>query len=51
MDVYVSSTQVDLADHRLAVAKALRQTGHRVLHMEEYTAEETRPLERCVKDA
>ena len=50
MDIYLSSTQMDLAEYRLAVAKALRQTGHRVIHMEEYTAEETRPLEKCVRD-
>jgi hypothetical protein len=50
MDIYISSTQTDLAEYRTAVAKALRQTGHRVVHMEEYTAEETRPLDRCLKD-
>ncbi len=50
MNIYISSTQVDLAEYRAQVAKSLRQTGHRVLQMEEYTAEETRPLDRCVKD-
>ncbi|MFN5997827.1 MAG: DUF4062 domain-containing protein [Paracoccaceae bacterium] len=50
MNIYISSTQVDLAEYRAQVAKSLRQTGHTVLQMEEYTAEETRPLDRCVKD-
>jgi len=50
MKIYISSTQIDLADYRLRVAQALRQTGHTVLQMEEYTAEESRPLDRCVKD-
>ena len=50
MNIYISSTQVDLVEYRAQVAESLRQTGHRVLQMEEYTAEETRPLDRCVKD-
>jgi hypothetical protein len=51
MKIYLSSTQSDLAAHRLAVAHVLRQSGHQVVHMEEYTAEAQRPLERCIKDA
>jgi len=51
MKIYISSTQTDLVDYRARVAQALRQSGHQVIQMEEYTAEESRPLERCVKDA
>jgi len=51
MKIYLSSTQSDLAGFRLAVAHVLRQSGHEVVHMEEYTAEENRPLARCVSDA
>jgi hypothetical protein len=51
MKIYLSSTQSDLAEFRLAVAHVLRQSGHEVVHMEEYTAEENRPLARCVSDA
>lgn len=51
MKIYLSSTQSDLADHRRAVAHVLRQTGHQVVHMEEYAAEEQWPIERCVADA
>jgi len=51
MKIYLSSTQSDLAEFRLAVAHVLRQSGHEVVHMEEYTAEENWPLVRCVSDA
>jgi hypothetical protein len=51
MKIYLSSTQSDLVEFRLAVAHVLRQSGHEVVHMEEYTAEENRPLARCVSDA
>lgn len=51
MKIYLSSTQSDLAEFRLAVAHVLRQSGHDVVHMEEYTAEENWPLARCVSDA
>jgi hypothetical protein len=48
--VYVSSTLQDLLEHREAVALALRRMGHDVLGMEQYTAEDIRPLERCLTD-
>lgn len=51
MNIYISSTQIDLAEYRVHAAQALRQSGHQVTQMEEYTAEESWPLERCVKDA
>ena len=51
MKIYISSTFTDLAEHRAQVAKSLRQIGHNILQMENYTAEETRPLDKCVKHA
>jgi hypothetical protein len=50
MRIYLSSTYVDLVEHRAAVARVLRQMGHEVIGMEEYVAEGARPLERCLKD-
>ncbi|HEY6888106.1 MAG TPA: DUF4062 domain-containing protein [Solirubrobacter sp.] len=50
MIVYISSTQRDLVAHRTAVASVLRRIGHRVIGMEDYTAEGQQPLERCLKD-
>ncbi len=49
MKVYISSTQTDLESHRARVAQVLRQIDHVVLHMEDYTAEDSRPLDRCVE--
>ena len=49
MDIYISSTKKDLEPYRARVAEVLRQLGHRVLHMEDYTAQDSRPLERCVE--
>lgn len=48
--VYVSSTQSDLAEYRLAVAAALRQLGHEVVSMEDYTAAGRPPLDKCLAD-
>lgn len=50
MRIYLSSTYIDLIEHRAAVARLLRQMGHEVIGMEEYVAEGSRPLERCLKD-
>jgi len=50
MRVYISSTYTDLFEHRAAVARLLRQMGHEVIGMEEYVAEGSRPLDRCLKD-
>jgi hypothetical protein len=44
--IYLSSTYVDLVEHRAAVARVLRQMGHEVIGMEEYVAEGARPLEQ-----
>jgi hypothetical protein len=50
MRIYLSSTYIDLVEHRAAVARVLRQMGHEVIGMEEYVAEGARPLERCLQD-
>jgi hypothetical protein len=50
MRIYLSSTYTDLVEHRAAVARLLRQMGHEVIGMEEYVAEGSRPLDRCLKD-
>jgi Domain of unknown function (DUF4062) len=51
MKVYVSATYADLIEYRAAVARVLRQMGHEVIGMEEYAAEGTRPVDRCLADA
>jgi Domain of unknown function (DUF4062) len=48
--VYLSSTLEDLREHRDTVATSLRSMGHDVLGMEQYTAEDIRPLDRCLRD-
>lgn len=47
---YLSSTFEDLKECREAVSNALRQIGHEVIGMENYTARGTAPLEKCLKD-
>ena len=51
MRIYLSSTQRDLIEHRAAAARVLRQMGHQVIGMEEYTAEGVPPIDRCIRDA
>jgi hypothetical protein len=48
--IYLSSTLEDLREHRETVAMSLRSMGHDVLGMEQYTAEDIRPLDRCLAD-
>jgi hypothetical protein len=48
--IYISSTYADLADHRAAVARALRSAGHEVIAMEDYAAADQRPVDRCLDD-
>lgn len=50
MKVYVSSTFHDLREHRAAIDRALRRMGHDVIGMEQYVAEGTKPLDRCLAD-
>lgn len=48
--VYVSSTFMDLKDHREAVRQAIRRLGHEDVAMEYYVAEDVRPVEKCLAD-
>jgi hypothetical protein len=50
MKIYVSSTFLDLVEYRAAVADAVRRMGHEAKLMENYTAEDRRPLDKCVDD-
>jgi hypothetical protein len=50
MKIYVSSTYQDLVEHRAAVDRTLRRMGHDVIGMEQYVAEGTKPLKRCLAD-
>jgi hypothetical protein len=49
-NIYISSTFTDLVQHRTAVIRALRQMDKVVIAMEDYTASDERPLERCLGD-
>jgi hypothetical protein len=48
--VYVSSTFVDLKDHRAALKVALEKARYDVECMEKYPAFDERPLDRCLAD-
>ncbi len=48
--VYLSSTYIDLKGYRRAVIDALRQIDVRVVGMEDYSADDSRPLQRCLED-
>lgn len=48
--IYLSSTYKDLAEHRQAVYRVLRQMGHDVISMEDYTATGRPPTEKCLAD-
>lgn len=50
MKVYLSSTFRDLQKHRSAVDGTIRKMGHDVFGMEQYAAEGSRPVERCLRD-
>jgi len=50
MRVYVSSTSNDLKEYRAAVISALRKAGHTPVCMEDYPAEDTFPVEKCLRD-
>jgi hypothetical protein len=47
---YISSTFEDLKECRAAVSTTLRQMGHQVEGMENYTADGRAPLEKCLDD-
>lgn len=48
--IYISSTFEDLKDYRLAAYRTLRQMQHDVISMEDYTAGDQRPLDKCLAD-
>lgn len=48
--IYVSSTFKDLKDFREAVSRALRRLGHTDVAMEDYVAEDQRPVDKCLSD-
>lgn len=50
MKVYISSTYQDLVEYRAAVDRTLRRMGHDVIGMEQYVAEGSKPVDRCIAD-
>jgi hypothetical protein len=48
--IYISATYSDLQAHREQVYRALRELGHDVIAMEDYVADDQRPLARCLAD-
>jgi len=48
--IYVSSPYQDLIDQRAAVFEAIKRLEHEPLGMESYSAEETRPIDKCLAD-
>jgi Domain of unknown function (DUF4062) len=48
--VYVSSTFSDLQECREQVRLTLRRMDHNDMAMEYYTAENARPLDKCLED-
>jgi len=47
--VFVSSTFVDLKDHRLTVQKAIKQLGAVDISMENFGARDERPKKECLR--
>ncbi|MDJ0768368.1 MAG: DUF4062 domain-containing protein [Ilumatobacter sp.] len=50
LTIYISSTFSDLADYRRATHDVLRKMGHDVRAMEDYIAQDERPVDYCVRD-
>lgn len=50
MKIYISSTFEDLKDYRASVYHQLRKLRHDVISMEDYTAGDERPLDKCLQD-
>ena len=48
--IYISSTFSDLKDFREEAYRALRKLQHDVIAMEDYTAADERPLDKCLAD-
>ena len=49
-NIYLSSTFEDLKEYRAVVYQALRQMRHDANRMEDYTADDHRPLDKCLAD-
>lgn len=50
LKVYISSTSIDLADYRRVVIAALRKSGFVPICMEDYVAQDTLPVDKCLAD-
>ena len=48
--IYVSSTFLDLKDHREQVERVIRRMGHTDVAIEYYVAEDKRPVAKCLDD-
>lgn len=48
--IYISSTYSDLKEFREEACRALRKLQHDVIAMEDYTAADQRPLDKCLAD-
>src|SRR6516225_306887 len=48
--IYISSTFEDLKNHREQVYRQLHRTDHHVIAMENYVAQDARPLANCLND-
>ncbi len=48
--IYISSTFEDLKEYRAAAYRTLRQMQHDIISMEDYTAGDQRPLDKCLAD-
>lgn len=48
--IYVSSTYLDLKEHREQVERVIRRMGHADVAMEYYVAEDARPVAKCLAD-
>jgi hypothetical protein len=50
LKVFLSSTYVDLVEHRRKVAASLAKAGHGVIGMEDFAASDQRPLAKCLAE-
>lgn len=49
-DIFISSTYIDLKEHRERVSSVIRKMGYTDIAMEYYGAEDKRPLDKCLED-
>jgi len=50
ISIYISSTYKDLIEHRKAVIQTLHKMKKITVSMEDYTASDERPLDKCLND-